>query len=101
MRLQSVGIDLTALIAAVCRWLDIDDKELAGATKCLEIARARALVSYTATRNLSICGSEVAQRLNVDPSTVSRAAQRVSRDPDLIATTKTILGPLELEARQH
>ena len=70
--------------------------------KRLEIARARALVSYTATRNLSICsGSEVAQRLNVDPSTVSRAAQRVSRDPDLIATTKTILGPLELEARQH
>ena len=101
MRLQSAGIDLTALIAAVCRWLDIDDKELAGPTKRLEIARARALISYTATRNLWISGSEVARRLNVDRSAVSRAAQRVSRDPESIAAAKTLLGLLELETSQH
>jgi REP element-mobilizing transposase RayT len=101
MQLQSAGIDLSTLIAAVCRFLDIDAKELAGPTKRLEIARARALVSYSATRNLSISGSEVARRLNLDRSTVSRAAQRVSRDPDLIATTETIVGQLELETSQH
>ena len=101
MQLQSAGIDLTALIAAVCRFLDIDDKELAGPTKRLEIARARALVSYTATRNLSISGSEVARRLNVDRSAIRRAAQRVSRDPESIAAAKTLLGLLELETSQH
>ncbi len=96
MQLQSAGIDLTALIAAVCRWLDIDDKEMAGPTKRIEIARARALISYTATRNLSISGSEVARRLNVDRSVISRAAQRVSRDPELIAAVETLLGLPEL-----
>ena len=101
MQLQSTGIDLSALIAAVCRFLDIDDNELAGPTKRIEIARARALVSYTSTRDLLISGSEVARRLNLDRSTVSRAAQRVSRDPDLIATTKTILRLLEHENSQH
>ena len=91
MQLQSAGIDLTALIATVCRWLDIDDKEMAGPTKRIDIARARALISYAATRNLSISGSEVARRLNVDCSVISRAAQRVSRDPELIEAVKTLL----------
>ena len=101
MQLQSAGINLFALIAAVCRWRDIDDKVIAGPTKRLEIARARALVSYTATRNLSISGSEVARRLNVDSSAVSREVQRVGRDPESIAAAKTLLGLLELETSQH
>ena len=101
MQLQSAGINLFALIAAVCRWRDIDDKVIAGPTKRLEIARARALVSYTATRNLSISGSEVARRLNVDRSAVSREVQRVSRDPESIAAAKTLLGLFELQKSQH
>ena len=101
MQLQSAGINLFALIAAVCRWRDIDDKVIAGPTKRLEIARARALVSYTATRNLSISGSEVARRLNVDSSAVSREVQRVGRDPESIAAAKTFLGLFELQKSQH
>ncbi|MEN8692120.1 MAG: hypothetical protein AB1Z20_18765, partial [Desulfobacterales bacterium] len=62
---------------------------------------ARALVSYTATRNLSISGSEVARRLNVDRSAIRRAAQRVSRDPESIAAAKTLLGLFELQKSQH
>jgi hypothetical protein len=30
MRMQSAGIDLSAVIAAACRYLDIEEMELAG-----------------------------------------------------------------------
>jgi predicted regulator of amino acid metabolism with ACT domain len=76
-------------------------KELAGPSKLLEIARAQSLVSQIAAQDLSITGSDVARRLNVDRSTISQATQRVSRDPDLIASTKTILILLELKMIQH
>jgi len=49
MRMQSAGIDLPAVIAAACRYLGIEEKELARPTRHVEIARARALISYVAT----------------------------------------------------
>ncbi|MBW1819968.1 MAG: hypothetical protein JRJ60_22745, partial [Deltaproteobacteria bacterium] len=44
-----------------------------------------------ATRELSISGSEVGRRLNVDRSAISRAVQRAEKDPDLAAAANTIL----------
>ena len=76
-------------------------ERIAGPSKRLEIARAQSLVSHIATQDLSITGSDVALRLNVDRSAISQAVQRVSRYPDLIASTKTILSLLELETSQH
>jgi chromosomal replication initiation ATPase DnaA len=81
MRMQSAGIDLSAVIAAVCRYLGIEEKELARPTRRVEIARARGLIGYVAMQNLSISGKEVARRFSVDRSAISRASQRVSRDP--------------------
>ncbi len=101
MRMQSAGIDLSAVIAAACRYLGIEEKELARPTRRVEIARARALISFVATRNLSISGSEVARRFNVDRSAISRATQRVSRDPELLSATKTIQRELKLDRNQH
>jgi len=43
----------------------------------------------------------VTRRLNVDRSAISQAVQRVSRGPNLIASTKAILTLLELETSQH
>ena len=74
---------------------------MASPTKRLKIAQARALVSHIATRELSIPGSEVARRLNVDRSAISRAVQRVGNDPELIAAARRILGLLESETSQH
>jgi chromosomal replication initiation ATPase DnaA len=74
----------------VCRYLGIEEKELARPTRRVEIARARGLIGYVATQNLSISGSEVARRFNVDRSAISRAALRVSRDLELPAATKKI-----------
>jgi len=101
MRLQSAGMTLSGVIVAVCRYLNINEKELAGPTRRPKIASARALVGYIATRELSISGSEVARRLNVDRSAISRAVQRAANDADLIAAAGTILGPLEHEINQH
>ena len=70
MRMQSAGIDLSAVIAAAWRYLGIEAKELA-------------------------------RRFNVDHSALSQATQRVSRDPELPAATKTIQREPELERNQH
>jgi len=68
--MQSAGIDLSAAIAAACRYLGIEEKKLA-------------------------------RRFNVDRSAISRAAQRVSRDPELPAATKTIQSEFELQTNHH
>ena len=99
--MQSAGIDLSALNAAVYRCLNIEDKGLSSPKKHPTIARARALISFVATQILSVSGSEVARRFNVDRSAISRASQRVSRDPELPAATKTIQRELELDSNQH
>jgi hypothetical protein len=82
------------VIAAVCCNSNIDEKELASPTKRLSIAHARALVSHIATRDSSIYGSEVGCRLKEDRSAVSRAAQRVGNDADLMAAARTFWGCL-------
>ena len=80
MRMQSAGIDLSAVIAAACRYLGMEEKEMARLTKRIDIAPARALISYVATQILSISGNELARRFNVGLSAIRRTTQRVSRD---------------------
>ena len=101
MQIQFDGIDLSALNAAVYRCLNIEDKGLSSPKKHPTIARARALISFVATQNLSISVSEVARWFNVDRSAISRATQRISRDPELPAAIKTIQRELELDSNQH
>jgi len=101
MQLQSGGVNLSAVIAAVCRDFNIDEKDLASATKRYKIAGARAVLSHIATHELSISASEVARRIHVDRSAVSRAVQRVEKDPDLIASARRILGLLGAETSHH
>jgi putative transposase len=88
--LLSAGIDLASVIEAVCRHLGVDQNELAGRTKRAEIVRARALIACLATSEASIRGSEVARRLNVDRSAVSRAVQRVRLDEELMADVQVV-----------
>jgi chromosomal replication initiation ATPase DnaA len=90
MRLSAAGMDLSGVIEAVCRYFRIEEKELSGPSKRPELARARALIGHVAIRDLTISGSEVARRLNIDRSAVSRAVQRVRHDTELLASTKAI-----------
>jgi putative transposase len=93
-RLRSAGVDLSQVIEAVCRELEVDGKELTGTSKRLKVAHARAMVSHIATRGLSISGSEVARRLKGDRSVVCRSVQKVENGADLAATARSILGSL-------
>ena len=88
--MQSAGIDLSAVIAAACRYLGIEENEMAKPTIRVEIACANALISHVAMQFLSISGSEVARRSNVDQSAISRATQRVIQDTELLSATNTI-----------
>jgi putative transposase len=99
--LRSAGIDLSVVIAAVCRHLGIDEAELAGRTRRIEIARARALIGYIATRELLISGSELARRFNIDRSAVSRAARRAANDSLLIEVAKNVLSFLYPTSNQQ
>jgi putative transposase len=104
MRLQWAGLDLSGLITTVCRDFGIEHKELLSGAKGHKVAQARALISYIATRDFSFSGSEVARRLQVDRSAVSRAVRRVGNDPDLLETARLIRGVLgfpEPELSQH
>jgi len=99
--MQSAGIDLSEVAATASRYLGIEERELTRPTIRVEIARVRALISFVAMQILSISGSEVAHRFNVDRSAISQATQRVSRDLELPAATKTMQRELELETNQH
>jgi REP element-mobilizing transposase RayT len=101
LRMKAAGTDLTALVGAVCGHLQVGEKELESTTRRLEVARARALVSHIATRELSIAGSEVARRFHIDRSAVSRAAHRVLNDPDLTKAARAILAMLQSVASQR
>ncbi len=92
--LQSIGTDLSGLITTVCAHFEIEDKQLCSASKQPHVARARALVSRIATREMSISGSAVARRLNVHRSAVSRAVRRVDVNPELTEMVGLILSKL-------
>jgi len=66
-------------------------------TGIVPIASRRLLTGYVATQNLSISGSEVARRFKVDRSAIRRTTQRLSRDPELPAATKTVQRELEID----
>jgi len=79
-----------------CHHFGVDHRELLSGAKGSKVAQARAVISHIATRDLSISGSEVARRLQVDRSAVSRAVRRVEADPDLPETAGLIRGALGL-----
>lgn len=104
MRAQWAGVNLSGLITAVCCHVGIEHKEMLSHTKGHKVTQARAVISYVATRDLSFSGSEVARRLQVDRSAVSRAVRRVDNDPDLLESARVIRGAFglpELEISQH
>jgi chromosomal replication initiation ATPase DnaA len=100
MKLQSVGIGLEELIGGACRYFGIGEKDLCGPTKRPRIAQARGVIGHMAVRELSISGSEVARRFKQDRSAVSRAAQRVENNEELMRTATAIMEQLRGETKQ-
>jgi len=100
MRLQNAGLGLSEVVEVVCRHLGIAPEELTTRTKQSRIARARALIGYLATRELSVPGSEVGRRFKQDRSAVSRAAAQAGRDAEMRETAMVLLKELTLMINQ-
>ncbi len=97
MRLQGAGIKLSELVGAVCQYVGIDPRELTRPTRQAAVAHSRGLIGYLATRELSIPGSAIARHFHQDRSAVSRAAQRVSQDAELMRVAERILKQFDLK----
>jgi len=91
MRLKASCIDLDAVMDVVSAHFGVDTAELSGPSRRQQICQARALVSYLAVRELMISGADVARRMNIDRSSVSRAVGRVQADPTLNNMSKALL----------
>jgi REP element-mobilizing transposase RayT len=79
-RILAKGQDLNTLIECIADYFEIDTESLYTATKQPVISRARALLCYFAVNNLMMRGAEVAHRLGVSPSSVSRSVARGRAD---------------------
>ncbi len=97
MMLKACGIDLEVVIDVVCAHLGFDPAELSSPSRRQQICQARALISYLAVRELMISGADVARRMNIDRSSVSRAVGRVPADPVLKNMKKVLLDHLHPE----
>jgi len=97
MRLKVSGIDLDTVMDVVSAHFGVDAVELSGPSRRQQICQARAVVSYLAVRELMISGANVARRMNIDRSSVSRAVGRVQADPTLKNMTKALLCHLHPE----
>ncbi len=71
--------------------LGLDPAELSGPSRRQQISQARALISYLAVREQRISGADVARRMNIDRSSVSRAVGRVQADQALKNMKKALL----------
>jgi hypothetical protein len=97
MRLKASGIDLDVVMDVVSAHLGVNTAELSSPSRRQQICQARALISYLAVRELRISGADVARRMNIDRSSVSRAVGRVQADPALKNMSKALLCHLNPE----
>jgi hypothetical protein len=63
--------------------LGFNTAELSSPSRRQQICQARALISYLALRELRISGADIARRMNIDRSSVSRTVGWVQEDPAL------------------
>jgi chromosomal replication initiation ATPase DnaA len=75
-RLQAEGYDFEKVLDRVARLCDLKPSEILLPSKQPERIRARSLLCYWAVRELGMSSTEVAHRLGIHQSNVSRAVQR-------------------------
>ncbi len=75
-RLRAEGYDFEKILNLVAKFFDLDPSEILLPSKQRERIRARSLLCYWAISELGMTATELAHRLGVHQSNVSRAAQR-------------------------
>jgi REP-associated tyrosine transposase len=77
-RYQMKGITFETLIEKVANYFDVVPSELSTNSKVASISRARIVLCYLCVRVYGYSCAEVARRLNITPSTVSKAIKRAN-----------------------
>lgn len=70
------GLNLDKLIAFVADHLEIDQDLIISTSRQKTVARARSIICCLAKEKLMVTGADVARKLNLSPSTVSKLASR-------------------------
>ena len=78
--LMAKGIGLDTLVGAVAKHLGIGRDIIESASKQRTISRARSVICYLAVDKLMISGADVARKLNLSPSAVSKLVVRGRMD---------------------
>ncbi len=91
-RLAATGPNLETLLKKVAEYYSIDPDDLKTAGKESTLTKARTVLSYIAVRKLMISCADVARKLTISPTTVSRAASRATSLPKLKQIQKELLG---------
>ena len=74
------GYDLNTLIDRVSGYFEIAPELIKSTAKQRQASRARSLLCYLAVSRLKINGAEIARKLNISPSTVSKCIYRGQSD---------------------
>lgn len=74
------GLNLDKLITLVAEHLEIDQNLLMTSSRQKTVAQARSVVCCLAKDNLMLTGAEVACKLNLTPSAISKLASRGRKD---------------------
>ncbi|MDJ0817179.1 MAG: transposase [Desulfobacterales bacterium] len=73
---QAHGMDLEQLIIAVADHMEIDPILICSSSRQRAVAKARAIICWVAADRLNISGAEVARKLELSPSAVSKLVSR-------------------------
>ncbi len=74
--LQAKGLRFSDVVTRVAKVLNMNSRDVLGSGKAPETVRARSLLCYWANREMGMTTIELAGRLNICQSTVSRAVTR-------------------------
>ncbi|OGP56952.1 MAG: hypothetical protein A2V65_10420 [Deltaproteobacteria bacterium RBG_13_49_15] len=79
----SMGITLERLIRSVSKQADIEEKLIVSSSRRRAVASARSIICSLALDRLGEKGVNVARRLNISESSVSKLANKGRKDPDI------------------
>ena len=88
-RLQMQGYDADRVIERVAKLFELKPQDILGSSKQPQRVKARSLLCYWAVKELEIRGADIARRLKISQSAVSRAVvrgERIAADMDLKLT---------------
>ena len=75
------GIDINQLIGLAADRFEIEEALIRSSVKLRAAARAGAIVCFLAIDRLGLKGAEIARKMNLTPSGVSKLAGRGRKDP--------------------